>query len=327
VTQSFVMLAAAACAFLAIVLVGFMATGGSSAGRSKRLKAIAAGTAGGRAGDTGVAKRRQMADAIKQLREREAAVRKNRAVGRSVQDRLNQANLSITLTQFWAGSAMLGAGVGAAAFFAGAQYYIAGGLAFAAAFGLPRWLLHMAIKMRQKKFLSQFADAIDVIVRGVKSGLPLNDCLRVIARESSQPLAAEFERVCDNLAMGVTIDGALNRLYQRMPLQEVNFFNIVLAIQAKAGGNLSEALGNLSNVLRSRKLLREKIKALSSEAKASALIIGSLPIIVMFLVYSTTPGYIMTLFTHPTGHLILMGAACLMAAGTYIMRQMINFDF
>jgi tight adherence protein B len=127
--------------------------------------------------------------------------------------------------------------------------------------------------------------------------------------------------------MGVPIDQALSRMYQRTPIQEVNFFNIVLAIQARAGGNLSEALGNLSTVLRSRKLLREKIKALSSEAKASAMIIGSLPIIVIILVYFTTPEYIMTLFTTEIGNLILLIAAGLMGCGIYIMRQMINFDF
>jgi tight adherence protein B len=133
--------------------------------------------------------------------------------------------------------------------------------------------------------------------------------------------------VCDALAMGQTVPQALERMYQRTPIQEVNFFNIVLAIQQKAGGNLSEALGNLSTVLRSRKLLREKIKALSSEAKASAMIIGSLPVIVMLLVYMTTPDYIMVLFTVELGHFILLIAAGLMGAGIYIMRSMINFNF
>jgi tight adherence protein B len=148
----------------------------------------------------------------------------------------------------------------------------------------------------------------------------------MIARESPQPLAGEFQVVCDAIAMGVA--GRLRRsikMYQRTPIQEVNFFNIVLNIQQRAGGNLSEALGNLSTVLRSRKLLREKIKALSSEAKASALIIGSLPVIVMLLVYMTTPAYIMSLFVTDLGHLILLIAAGLMGAGIYIMRTMINF--
>jgi tight adherence protein B len=337
--QQIMMLVAAASAFSAIVAIGFIATGnGSSPGGGKRVKAIAAGQSPGRGPDVHTAKRKQMADAIQKLREREEAVRKNRKVSKSIPDRLEQAGLHFPVLYFWLGSAGLGAGAGAAMYISGLGASVGDGaipgmqilipalVAFVAALGVPRWALGMAIGMRQKKFVGQFADAIDVIVRGVKSGLPLNECLKVIARESSQPLAGEFEKVCDSLQMGVSLESTMSRLYQRMPLQEVNFFAIVLNIQAKAGGNLSEALGNLSAVLRARKLLKEKVKALSSEAKASAWIIGSLPVIVMVLVYFTTPAYIMTLFTDPTGNLILLGAACLMATGVYIMRQMINFD-
>jgi tight adherence protein B len=268
----------------------------------------------------------------KALRDREEANRKNRSVGRSVEDKIRQAGLTIPVSTFWIASLVSGV-VTFGLLFIGAgmnkdvMLLAAAGLSFAAAFGLPRWFLGMMIGRRQKKFMNQFADAIDVIVRGVKSGLPLHECLRMIAKESPQPLGAEFQLVCDAISMGVPMDQALNRMYQRTPIQEVNFFNIVLNIQQKAGGNLSEALGNLSNVLRSRKLLREKIKALSSEAKASAMIIGSLPVIVMVLVYLTTPAYIMTLFTTDLGHLLLLIASALMGMGIYIMRSMINFNF
>jgi tight adherence protein B len=273
-----------------------------------------------------------MESQTKALRDREEANRKRRVVGRSVEDKIKQSGLNMTVPMFWVFSAVSAVAVGALMFF-GAGFnewpmvMVPVGLAFAAGFGLPRWVLGMAIAGRQKKFVGQFADAIDVIVRGVKSGLPLQECLRMIARESPQPLAAEFQNVVDAIAMGVPLDQALHKMYLRTPTQEVNFFNIVLNIQQKAGGNLSEALGNLSNVLRSRKLLREKIKALSSEAKASAMIIGSLPVIVMLLVYMTTPAYIMSLFTTDLGHLLLLIAAALMATGIYIMRSMINFNF
>jgi tight adherence protein B len=268
----------------------------------------------------------------KALRDREEANQKKRSVGRSIEDKIKQSGLNITVPMFWIGSAVAGV-AGFAGMFFGAGFnqdmmiLVSAGIGFAAAFGVPRWVLGMAIAGRQKKFINQFADAIDVIVRGVKSGLPLHECLKMIAKESPQPLGAEFQQVCDAIAMGVDVPQALDRMYQRTPIQEVNFFNIVLNIQQKAGGNLSEALGNLSNVLRSRKLLREKIKALSSEAKASAMIIGSLPVIVMLLVYMTTPAYIMSLFTTDLGHLILLIAAGLMGMGIYIMRSMINFNF
>jgi tight adherence protein B len=325
--------AIAGLAFIAITALGFAFAGGAGRGKqSKRMKNISEGARGAKGDPALMARRKQMESQTKALRDREEANRKRQVAGRSIEDRIKQSGLNITVPMFWAFSAVSTVVVGALMFFgAGFQEWpmvmVPVGMAFAAGFGLPRWVLGMAIAGRQKKFVGQFADAIDVIVRGVKSGLPLQECLRMIARESPQPLAAEFQGVVDAIAMGVPLDQALHKMYLRTPTQEVNFFNIVLNIQQRAGGNLSEALGNLSNVLRSRKLLREKIKALSSEAKASAMIIGSLPIIVMALVYFTTPAYIMSLFTTDLGHLLLLIAAGLMGAGIYIMRSMINFNF
>jgi tight adherence protein B len=327
-TPELITYAAAGLAFIAITAIGFAFAGGGDKGRQiKRVKAIGDGGSRSRANDPNQVRRNKMQDTMKGLRDREMAARKKRVVGKTIEERIKQAGLTLPVSAFWIGSAVIGAVAFIGVMVAGFEYYIAGGIAFSVSLGVPRWGLGMAIGMRQKKFVSQFADAIDVIVRGVKAGLPLNECLRVIARESSQPIAGEFQLVCDGLAMGVPVDQALQKMYLRTPIQEVNFFNIVLNIQQKAGGNLSEALGNLSTVLRSRKLLREKIKALSSEAKASAMIIGSLPIIVCVLVYVTTPDYILTLFTTDLGHLILLGAAGLMGAGIFVMRQMINFNF
>lgn len=322
--------AIAGLAFVAIAGVGMVFAGGDRGKQSKRLKAISDGTRRtGGVEAANMARRKQMDATSKALRDREEANRKKRA-GASLEDKIKQSGMNITIPMFYMASAVSGVVTFGGLFFGmklneGMMLLAAAGISFAAAFGLPRWFLGMKISGRQKKFISQFADAIDVIVRGVKSGLPLHECLKMIARESPQPLAGEFQVVCDAIAMGVDVPQALDRMYQRTPIQEVNFFNIVLNIQQRAGGNLSEALGNLSNVLRSRKLLREKIKALSSEAKASAMIIGSLPIIVMLLVYFTTPAYIMTLFTTDLGHLLLLIAGVLMGMGIYIMRSMINF--
>jgi len=129
----------------------------------------------------------------------------------------------------------------------------------------------------------------------------------------------------ENLRVGITLEDALKRFYDRMPVPEVNFFQIVLSIQQKAGGNLSEALGNLSGVLRDRKRLQGKIKALSSEAKSSATIIGALPVVMLGLVYSTSPDYIMPLFTERAGNLILIGCALWMGLGILVMKKMISF--
>jgi len=164
-------------------------------------------------------------------------------------------------------------------------------------------------------------------VRGIKSGLPVHDCLKIIGKETPEPLAGEFRRLVENIAMGVTLDQGLDRLYENMPTSEVRFFSIVMNIQQKTGGNLAEALGNLSAVLRSRKLMREKIKALSSEATASAMIIGALPPGVIILIMVTTPSYMAPMFSDHRGWVMLGGSALWMGFGIFVMKRMINFKF
>jgi tight adherence protein B len=168
---------------------------------------------------------------------------------------------------------------------------------------------------------------VDVIVRGIKTGLPLMDCLRVIMNEAQEPVKSEFRSIVESQAVGLPLGEACLKLYERMPLPEANFFGIVIFIQQKTGGNLSEALGNLSKVLRDRKKMKAKIDAMSMEAKASGAIIASLPIVVMILVYLTSPQYISLLWTEKLGNILLMGSAIWMSLGILVMRKMINFDF
>jgi len=215
----------------------------------------------------------------------------------------------------------------AAAFILDAGLILAMPLAFAAGFGLPRWILSYLKKRRETRFLDRFPDAIDVIVRGIKSGLPLGDSLRVLAAEAPEPILTEFRHIIETQAVGVPLGDACGKLFERMPLPESNFFAIVIAIQQKSGGNLSEALGNLSKVLRDRKKMKGKIKAMSTEAKASAIIIGSLPIAVMSIVYITSPDYITLLWTERLGQMMLAGSAVWMTIGVLVMKKMINFDF
>jgi tight adherence protein B len=241
--------------------------------------------------------------------------------------RLTQAGLDWSEKKFYIFSAVLGAMFFAGGWSAGGGLLGAAGLAFAAGFGLPRWGLSFLKKRRERAFLKALPDAVDVIVRGIKAGLPLFESIKVVAADSPQPLKGEFLSIIETQAIGIPLGEACQRLYERMPVPEANFFGIVVAIQQKSGGNLSEALGNLSKVLRDRKKMAEKIQAMSMEAKASAAIIGSLPPIVMIMVYITTPGYISLLWTHPTGQVMLVGCACWMSIGVMVMKKMINFDF
>jgi tight adherence protein B len=259
------------------------------------------------------------------MKEVEARRQKEKKVSLSI--RLTQAGVAWTPQKFMIASGVLGVACFAVAFFMSGGLIGALGLAFAAGFGLPRWVLSYLKKRREKNFLKALPDAVDVIVRGIKAGLPLFESIKVVAADAPQPLKGEFLAIIETQAIGMPLGEACARLFDRMPVPEANFFGIVIAIQQKSGGNLSEALGNLSKVLRDRKKMAEKIQAMSMEAKASAGIIGSLPPIVMLLVYLSTPEYISLLWTHPTGQLMLCGCVVWMSLGIFVMKRMINFDF
>jgi tight adherence protein B len=259
------------------------------------------------------------------LKDLEARRQKETKVPLSV--RLTQAGLNWSTQKFMVMSAVLGAVFFALAMFVGGGLLGAVGLAFAGGFGLPRWALGFLKKRREKAFLKALPDAVDVIVRGIKAGLPLFESLKVVAADSPEPLRSEFLAIIETQAIGMPLGDACARLFDRMPVPEANFFGIVISIQQKSGGNLSEALGNLSKVLRDRKKMAEKIQAMSMEAKASAGIIGALPPIVMILVYLTTPQYISLLWTDPTGQLMLVACVVWMSIGIMVMKKMINFDF
>ena len=240
--------------------------------------------------------------------------------------RLEQAGFPNTKPRtYWIICGVLGLGVAAGCLVMHQTPMVTGMAAFAMGFGFPRWILSFLTNRRRRKFTSEFANAIDVIVRSVKSGLPTSEALRIVARESPDPVGSEFSRLIESAKVGVTLDQGLKRMYDSMPTSEVGFFSIVMTIQSRSGGNLSEALGNLAGVLRDRKRLEGKIRAMSSEAKASAMIIGSLPPGVMMLVYMTTPAYIKLLFTEKMGNLMLAGCVVWMSVGIFVMRKMINF--
>jgi tight adherence protein B len=258
------------------------------------------------------------------LRELEARRAKSRA---TLSLRLAHAGLNWSKRQFILFAAILGIAAFFLCFVTGIGLSAAVAAGFAASCGLPLWILSFLRKRRQRKFIQAFADAIDVIVRGIKAGLPLHESLKALAAEAPEPLKTEFRTIVETQAVGVTIGESCSKLYERMPVPEANFFGIVVSIQQKSGGNLSEALTNLSKVLRDRKKMKAKIQAMSMEAKASAAIIAALPVAVMFLIYLTSPQYIELLWTTSPGHLMLAGSAVWMSMGVLVMRKMINFDF
>ncbi|MBN9269631.1 MAG: type II secretion system F family protein, partial [Mesorhizobium sp.] len=239
---------------------------------------------------------------------------------------LRQAGMTVTIERFYMYSAAVGVVLALLAFMIGVPLVVVPGVLVAAGLGLPRWFVSFRRNRRVKKFLEEFPNALDVIVRAVKSGLPLNDGVRLIANEAQEPVKTEFRRIVDAQQMGLSIPEAVMRMPETMPCAEAGFFGIVIQIQSQAGGNLSEALGNLSRVLRDRKKMKARVQALSMEAKASAAIIGALPFIVAILTFITSPHYIMPLFTTSVGHLILGLSGFWMLLGILVMRKMMNFE-
>jgi tight adherence protein B len=316
----------AVLAFITIAGLGFVFVGGGSgtAVSSKRTKAIAARSTNRIEVQKRADPEKRRKAIMKSLKDQEKQQRKATV---SLASRLQQAGLSLTVKKFWIICLVLGLVIVPICFVMGLNIWVSLCLGFGLGLGLPRWIVGVLAKRRSAKFVGAFPDATDIIVRGIKSGLPLHDCLKIIGKEAPEPLGAEFRRLVENMGMGMGVDQALDKLYERMPIAELRFFTIVLAVQQKAGGNLAEALGNLSSVLRARKMMREKIKALSGEAVASAMIIGAMPPGVIMLISITTPSYMSTMFTDPRGHLMLLGGAIWMSIGIFVMRRMINFKF
>jgi len=267
-------------------------------------------------------RREQIEGTLKEMEER---LKKAKRPPLSV--RLTQAGLSWSKRRFTVTAVLLGMAAFTLSFIIGLGLLAALGFGFAAGAGLPFWMLSFLKKRREARFLNNFPDAVDVIVRGIKAGLPLLDSLRLIASESEEPIRSEFRAIIETQTVGIPLGEACLRLYERMPVAEANFFGIVVSIQQRAGGNLSEALGNLSKVLRDRKKMKAKIQAMSMEAKASAAIIGSLPLIVMTMVWMSSPAYIELLWTDPLGRVMLACCGIWMSVGIFVMRKMINFDF
>ena len=268
-----------------------------------------------------VAKRRkQVSESLKEL---EARAKSKKL---TFETKMAQAGVGWTKRNYYIVSGLVGTLALLAGLFVLHNPLLGIGLAITFGVGVPAWLLNHLRKRRIKKFLAEFPSAVDMIVRGIKAGIPLGDCLRNIANEAAEPVRTEFRVMVEAQALGLTVAEAVERIIDRVPAPEANFFSIVISIQAKAGGNLAEALANLSNVLRDRKKMRGKIKAMSSEAKASAGIIGALPPLVALFVYLTSPGYISLLFVTSTGHYVLGGCVLWMSTGIFIMKKMINFD-
>src|SRR4051794_5997693 len=322
----FVALAAVTVIFMAVIVPaalfwhGRLSPPAHMRRRVAALGALFAERPSGGEGDAGV-RRRLIQSKLKELERQRSRDRRN-----TVRHLILQSGLALSLRGFVIGSAVFGLAAGGLLASSGMGKAVCLIGALGAALGPPRLLLKILIKRRQKRFTHHFADALDILVRGTRSGLPVGECLRIVARESPDPVGPEFDFLTESQRVGMTMKQALARSLERMPVTELQFFSIVLLIQQQTGGNLAATLENLSNVLRCRRRLIDKIAALSSEAKASAAIIGSLPFLVGGALALVNPDYIGLLFSERVGNFLIFGGLIWMALGIFVMHQMINFD-
>lgn len=319
-------------AVLAIVTVGAAGLalvpsllGGSRA--DKRIKALRGDIQANRREANATRTREQRRKDIQATLKHQTALIEKRKKRVPLQDQIFQAGMKTKRAAFIRNQAILGALIFVVCFVLQVPPLFAFVFGVAGGYLLPKMYLGFRRKRFQNAFLDELPNAVEAIVRGVKSGLPLNDSMRVIAKEVKEPVRSEFQRVLDQQAIGKSMSEAIQILFERVPLPEVNFFVVVITVQQQAGGSLSEALGNLARVLRNRKKMKQKVKAMSSEAKASAGIVGSLPFIVSILVSLTTPNYLMPLIETPVGMLWLGIAVLLMLTGIFVMNRMVQFDF
>jgi len=194
------------------------------------------------------------------------------------------------------------------------------------AVGLPHFILGRKAAKRQLQFIMHFADAIDLMVRGLKAGLPIAESIKSAGKEIPGPAGEELTRIFEAVKIGTKMDAALWETAARMQIPEFNFFTVALSIQSETGGNLAETLSGLSNVLRQRKTMKLKVKAMSSEAKASAYIIGSLPFIMFLLLFLINSEYVMTLINDPRGNIMLAGGLAMFGIGIGVMYKMVKFE-
>ncbi len=267
------------------------------------------------------AKKKQIAESLAELE------KKSKRTRADFQTRIEQAGLSIKKQQFLMIFAGIAAVVGLLIYVKFRSPLVAGLIALMIGAGFPNLVLARLRKRRIAKFVDAFPAALDIIVRGVRAGLPVGDTLRIIAAEAQEPVKTEFRKVVESQQLGISVADAAAKMAHRVPATETNFFAIVIEIQSKAGGNLSEAIANLSKTVRERKAMKGKIGAMSMEALASAAIIGAVPFVVTGALYMMSPEYMSLLFTTNHGRMITIIALGWMSIGAAMMKKMINFDF
>jgi len=320
-TTQILLIAAGGTAALAMAAVALSSRSPATAA-ARRLQAIRLRHSGSALDKVEAQLRKSVASRLPQLRSMAGSDSRLAALHL----RLRRTGKGWTLRQFFTASALLGVAVMALLMLKTGSLLLSLGVGLTVGLGLPHMVVGSLIKRRLRAFTGKFPDAIELLVRGLRSGLPISETLGIVSSEVPGPVGEEFKLVTERMKIGRAMEDALQDSADRLNMSEFSFFCITLAIQRETGGNLAETLANLADVLRKRAQMKLKIRAMSSESKASAYIIGSLPFIVFALVYWSNPDYLGGFFKDDRLIVAGLGGMVWMSIGVFIMAQMINFE-
>ena len=311
--------------FLFVVMVaGVLVLSGPSAGKESQRRLQAVRFRHSESTDAKVESQLKKAIAARKPKMHKVAGSGSRI--EALHGRLNRSGKKWTLSQYLYSSLGVALFVTLIIFLNSGAFLLSLGVGVLVGAGLPHMVLNFFINRRTNSFNSKFPDAIELLVRGLRSGLPVTETLGVVAQEVPGPVGEEFKSISERIKIGRTMEEGLQETADRLAIPEFNFFTITLAIQRETGGNLAETLSNLADVLRKRAQMKLKIRAMSSESKASAYIVGALPFIVFFLIWWINPHYIGDFFTDDRLIVTGLGGLVWMGIGAFIMAKMVSFE-
>ncbi len=312
------------CGLMGLMVIGYTLLVGPSASKTGQRRLEAVRYRHSENTDTKVES--QLKKAIASRKPKMHQIKGSGSRSEALATRLDRTGKKWTLSQYLYSSLGLALAITVLIYLRSGAALLSLGVGLVIGAGIPHMVVNFHIKRRTNQFNTKFPDAIDLLVRGLRSGLPVTETLGVVATELPGPVGAEFKGIVERIKIGRTMDEALQETADRLGIPEFNFFCITLAIQRETGGNLAETLSNLGEVLRKRSQMKLKIRAMSSESKASAYIVGALPFIVFGMIWWINPKYIGTFFVDERLMVIGMGGAVWMALGAFIMAKMVSFE-
>lgn len=309
---------------MALIVVGYVLITGSSASKESHRRLQAVRYRHSESTDTKVESQLKKAIAARKPKAHKVAGSGSKI--EALENRLDRTGKKWTVSQYLYASLGLALAVAVIVYLRSGAFLLSLGIGLVVGAGLPHMVVKYFINKRTNTFTAKFPDGIELLVRGLRSGLPVTETLAVVATEVPGPVGEEFKGIVERIKIGRTMEDSLQETADRLGIPEFNFFCITLAIQRETGGNLAETLSNLSDVLRKRAQMKLKIRAMSSESKASAYIVGSLPFIVFAMIYWINPSYLNGFFTDDRLIVAGLGGMVWMSIGGFIMAKMVSFE-